>query len=153
MDLKLALDLGCGGGGFGFGCGFGFGFGVGRGLEFGFGVGFGFGGWKNEIANCETIYILDYPHNTLLALWANSGIIAVIIGLFFIYSILRFGYKLTRIKDIELNRLGYGVILSFLFCFIQGMGENYGLIGEEHMSIILFTFLGYVYAQKKQQNV
>ena len=114
-------------------------------------LGFGYGGWMKEIANCETIYHIDAPHNTLLALWANSGIIAAIIGLFFIYSILRFGYKLTRVQGIELNRLGYGVILSFLFYFIQGMGENYGLIGEERMCIILFIFLGYVYAQEKQQ--
>ncbi|MCP4264286.1 MAG: hypothetical protein GY777_01690 [Candidatus Brocadiaceae bacterium] len=116
-------------------------------------LGFGFGGWKKEIMHYETIHHIDAPHNTLIALWANSGINAVIIGLFFIYNILKFGYKLTKVKDTELNRLGYGVILSFLFCFIQGMGENYGLIGEEHMSIILFIFLGYVYAQKKQQSL
>ncbi|MCP4265488.1 MAG: hypothetical protein GY777_07925 [Candidatus Brocadiaceae bacterium] len=114
-------------------------------------LGFGFGGWKKELVNCETIYVLDAPHNTLLALWGNSGIVAVIIGIFFIYSILQFGYKLTRVKNIDLNRLGYGVILSFLFYFIQGMGENYGLIGEERMCVVLFIFLGYVYAQKKQQ--
>ncbi len=114
-------------------------------------LGFGFGGWKKELVNCDTIYHIDAPHNTLLALWGNSGIVAVIIGIFFIYSILQFGYKLTRVKDIGLNRLGHGVLLSFLFYFIQGMGENYGLIGEERMCIILFIFLGYVYAQEKQQ--
>jgi hypothetical protein len=114
-------------------------------------LGFGFGGWKGEIASCETIYHLDAPHNTLLALWGNSGIIATLAGLLFIYSILRFGYRLTGIQNMELNRLGYGVILSFLFYFIQGMSENYGLIGNERMCVILFIFLGYVYAQEKQQ--
>ena len=114
-------------------------------------LGFGFGGWKREIASCETIYHLNAPHNTLLALWGNSGIIATLAGLLFIYSILRFGYRLTRIQNMELNRLGYGVILSFLFYFIQGMSENYGLIGDERMCVILFIFLGYVYAQEKQQ--
>ncbi len=116
-------------------------------------LGFGFGGWKKAIMSCSAPYYMGAPHNTLIALWANSGINAVIIGLLFIYSIIKFGYKLTKVKDTELNRLGYGVILSFLFCFIQGMGENYGLIGEEHMSIILFIFLGYVYAQEKQQSL
>ena len=118
-------------------------------------LGFGFGGWKKAIVSysASAPHYMAAPHNTLIALWANSGINAVIIGLFFIYSILKFGYKLTKVKDTELNRLGYGIILAFLFCFIQGMGENYGLIGEEHMSIILFIFLGYVYAQEKQQSL
>ncbi len=116
-------------------------------------LGFGFGGWKKAIADYSTNQDLASPHNTLIALWANSGIIAAIIGLFFIYNILKFGYKLIKVKDTELNRLGHGIILSFLFCFIQGMGENYGLLGDEHMSIILFIFLGYVYAQAKQQDI
>ena len=117
-------------------------------------VGFGFGGWEKEMVNYETVNhvrTLHAPHNTLVALWASSGIIAVILGILFIYSILRFGYNLTKALDIELNKLGYGVILSFSFYFIQGMGENYGLIGEERMCVILFVFLGYVYAQEKSR--
>jgi hypothetical protein len=116
-------------------------------------LGFGFGGWKKEIVHYATVHHIDSPHNSLIALWANSGIFAAITGIFFIFSVLKFGNKLIKVKDTEFNRLGYGIILSFSFCFIQGMGENYGLIGEEHMSIILFIFLGYVYAQVKQQNI
>jgi len=113
--------------------------------------GFGYGGWDKNYGEYAKKHNLNFqpPHNTFIFLWSNSGIFAIIFALGFIYSIIKFGIKLFLMKNEKLK--GYSVILLFSFgwVFLQGMGENSGLIGDEHMISILAIVLGFIYGQYK----
>jgi len=113
--------------------------------------GLGFGGWQKYFSSYASEYGLSLfpPHNTLIYLWANSGILVVIFAIFFIFYILKFGFTLLSYKNKELSGLGISVLGSFLWTFIHGMGTNFGLVGEVHMVIILGFILGYSYARFK----
>ncbi|GAX86869.1 conserved hypothetical protein [Lebetimonas natsushimae] len=115
-------------------------------------IGLGFGGWQENFK----IYALKMgigtgfpPHNTLLYLWAQSGIFVVIFALLFIFYIIKFGLILIKSSIKELQGLGIAILGAFGWTFIHGMGTNFGLIGEIHMEIILATLLGYSLARLK----
>jgi O-antigen ligase len=115
-------------------------------------LGEGFGGWQVGFAK----YALEHnivrvfpPHNTFIYLWSQSGIVVVILAIFFILSIIQYAFKLLNSKNRELIGLGIALLGSFLWTFIHGMGTNFGLVGESHMEVILATILGYSYARFK----
>jgi len=111
-------------------------------------IGLGFGEWMQrfeEYADSNAIHMFP-PHNTIIALWSDSGIIAAILGLLIIYCTLKYGIALQKIRNKQLNGLGVAVFFSFSWVFLQGMGENFGLLGDEHMKVILAIILGYSYA-------
>ena len=87
------------------------------------------------------------PHNTLIYLWSQSGMFAMLLGALFMISVLWLAGRLFMMpdKDSEDTGLALGLIASWLF--IHGMGTNWGLIGEEHQYVIFALMLGIACAQ------
>lgn len=119
--------------------------------------GHGFGGWTlksnwedkeyyQKSKNIKQVSLMP-PHNTLIYLWSQSGIFAVIFATFFILLVLLFGVKLIKYPNKDIEILGYGIFFSFLWLFMHGMGTNYGLVGERHIMPLMASFLGYAYAR------
>ncbi|MGH8582440.1 MAG: O-antigen ligase family protein [Gammaproteobacteria bacterium] len=113
-------------------------------------LGQGFGGWETSFTRYAAKLGISEsfpPHNTLIFLWSQSGILAALIGLLFMYAVLAFGVRTLRSKSRELQALGLGTTLAFLWAFIQGMGENWGIVGDLHMQPVLASALGLTYAR------
>ena len=87
------------------------------------------------------------PHNTLVYLWSQSGMFAMLLGALFMISVLWLAVRLFMMPDkkSEDTGLALGLIASWLF--IHGMGTNWGLIGEEHQYVIFALMLGIACAQ------
>ena len=100
---------------------------------------------KNWITNMP-------PHNTLIYLWSQSGILAPIVALIFMFFILHFGLKLIKSQEYELQILGLGLFYSYLWLFIHGMGTNYGLLGDIHILPLMAVYYGFVYARYSHYN-
>jgi O-antigen ligase len=112
-------------------------------------TGFGFGGWEKAITSYafqNNIPVLP-PHNTLIDLWSNMGLLSIIFALLFIFSILKFSLDVIKTRILELVWLGIGLLNVFLWIFIHGMGTNFGIVGEIHMTIFSGIFLGLVLAR------
>jgi O-antigen ligase len=113
-------------------------------------LGQGFGGWEQSFTPYAAKLGIPEnfpPHNTLISLWSQSGILAALIGLVFMYAVLAFGLRTLRTKSPELQALGLGTTLAFLWAFIQGMGENWGIVGDLHMQPMLASALGLTYVR------
>jgi hypothetical protein len=113
-------------------------------------LGQGFGGWEQSFVVYAANRGLSEgfpPHNTLVCLWSQSGILAAIIGVVFMLSVLRFGYQAMCVRNAEVRALAIGTTTAFLWTFIQGMGENWGIVGDLHMQPLLAVALGLTYAR------
>ena len=87
------------------------------------------------------------PHNTLIYLWSQSGFLAMIVGALFMSMVLWLALRLFMMLDkkSEYTGLTLGLVASWIF--IHGMGENWGLVGEEHQYVIFAVMLGIACAQ------
>jgi len=112
-------------------------------------LGQGFGGWQAGFPHyAESIGIRTGfpPHNTLICLWSQGGLVAAILGAAFMAYIAMFWFLLV----VRSGPSSFGVAIAgggtFAFAFILGMGTNFGLVGEIHMSPVLASLLamGYV---------
>jgi len=114
-------------------------------------LGLGFGGWQKDFVSYAIQNgIAEFPpHNTLIYAWAKSGIFAMFASILFIWQVLTFSLSLIKTNNAELKNIGIG--LSFLSCwlFLHGMGENFGLIGEQHQLVVFSALLGFGYGRKK----
>ena len=105
----------------------------------------GFGGWKKGFSKYANKAGLDPdfpPHNTLIYLWSQSGLFAVIFGICFMCSILYYAAKLALNNDRKISLLAIGFGFSSLWLFVQGMGTNYGIVGEQHQVVLLGFMVG-----------
>lgn len=114
----------------------------------------GFGGWQAgfpHYARKVGIGLHFPPHNTIIYLWSQGGLLAAILGLAFIYRVLRFGWQQMRNPQCPAFGLYLAMTLAFLWVFVQGMGENFGLIGGVHTSPLLACALalGYVFRRPR----
>lgn len=113
-------------------------------------LGQGFGGWQKSFPSYAYRYGLGEgwpPHNTIIYLWSQSGLLAVILGLLFMIEIMRFGWRALSSDSQEVQALGIGTTYGFLWVFIQGMGENFGIVGDLHILPVLAIALGLTYAR------
>lgn len=113
-------------------------------------LGQGFGGWEITYSKYALSIGLSTgypPHNTLIYLWSQSGIAALILGILFIVNILLYIWDKSKIDNETIRGLSICFMLAFLWLFIQGFGENFGIIGEEHMQPILAFALGLLYSE------
>ena len=111
----------------------------------------GFGGWQIGYG----IYAASIgiptgfpPHNTLIYLWSQSGIIAALLGVAFIYNVMKLAYALIKSSQDEPKLVGISLGLVAGWLFIHGMGENIGLFGEPHQLPLIATLIGLAYAYK-----
>jgi len=105
----------------------------------------GFGGWKKGFSKYANKAGLDPdfpPHNTLIYLWSQSGLFAVIFGICFMCSVLYYAAKLALSNNRKISLLAIGFGFSSLWLFVQGMGTNYGIVGEQHQVVLLGFMVG-----------
>ncbi len=118
-------------------------------------LGQGFGGWQEGFKHYaleKEISTLSPPHNTFINLWSQSGLMAVVIAVFFIASVFSISCRLFRMPDFESRLLGGTLGLTAGGFFLQGMGENYGLLGEMHQLPLLSVLIGIGYAKCQQDK-
>lgn len=104
-------------------------------------LGQGFGGWQAGFSSYSAERYEGFPpHNTLIYLWSQSGIVAPALALIFMFCVLAEARRLMRVGSGSDYKLGLTLITCSAWLFIQGMGENWGLVGESHQ-VALFALL------------
>jgi hypothetical protein len=110
-------------------------------------LGLGFGGWEKA----WPAYALSHgsnpvfpPHNALLALFVQSGIFAAAAGLVFALLTLQFIWRSANTLDLAVRRYALGLFCGVAWLFLQAQGENFGLIGEVHLTQFMALALGYL---------
>lgn len=107
-------------------------------------LGQGFGGWSQSFqayAWDQKISDSFPPHDTFIILWSQSGLLAVLIGLAFAVAFSVEVMILIRAGSRTAAWIGAGIWCGFLFFSIQGLGENWGLLGTLRMSPLLAACL------------
>jgi len=112
----------------------------------------GFGGWQDEFPKyAHKVGIQDDlpPHNTIIYLWSQGGTLAALLGLGFIFQVLKLGVRQMGERFAAAFGLNLAMTAAFLWTFVGGMGQNYGLLGEAHMSPLLATLLALGYLHRR----
>lgn len=115
----------------------------------------GFGGWQRgyETYALATGIPPEFPpHNTLIYLWSQSGIIAAMLGLLFMFHVMRLAYQLTASQQRNTRLLGLTLGMAAGWLFIQGLGENSGHLGDPRQQPILAALVGIAYANVKSRT-
>jgi O-antigen ligase len=113
-------------------------------------AGLGFGGWEQRFALHAflTGSATAVPaHNSLFILWLQSGLPGLIAGVLFVGAVYAATARCMRANDTATATLALGVVGAFTWYLAQGLGENFGLIGEVHMTPLLGALLGHLCAR------
>lgn len=120
-------------------------------------LGLGYGGWEREFASYGqqlSAFGLSPtlpPHNALIILWSQSGVIAAVLGGLIIAWILRITISVTS-RSSRSRALALLSCSAVIFFYIQSMGENFGILGEVHVQAPLAFFIGIVAAYSKKSE-
>ncbi len=105
-------------------------------------LGHGFGGWELSLKGPagSHVNVRDSfpPHNSLIDLWSKSGLPALALGLALIVTSVR---RIHGLRETDPG-VSYALLCAYLFFVLQELGENYGLLGEHHLSIAIASILG-----------
>jgi len=108
-------------------------------------AGLGFGGWEQRFTlNAFTpgVPTTVPPHNSLFILWLESGLPGLLGGLALIAAVYAAAARISGSRDVDTRTLAVGIAGAFTWYLVQGLGENFGLIGEAHMTPLLGALLG-----------
>jgi O-antigen ligase len=113
--------------------------------------GLGFGGWEQQFqqlpAFAQAAALVVPPHNSLLILWLQSGLAGVLAGIVVILAIYGAIARAFATKRTEMYWLAMASGGAFSWYVVQGMGENFGLTGEVHMTPLIGALLGHLCAR------
>jgi O-antigen ligase len=112
-------------------------------------TGLGFGGWEKlfEMHAFLTGTGIMPAHNSLLILWLQSGVPGLIGGIGLIVAVYAAAARVLRALGYAEQQLAMAILGAFTWYVGQGMGENFGLVGEAHMTPLLGALLGHVCAR------
>jgi O-antigen ligase len=112
-------------------------------------TGLGFGGWEQRFAlySAMTGVAAMPPHNSLFIVWLQSGLAGLVAGVAFVGAVFAALARMLQAVRPELERLSMAVAGAFSWYFLQGLGENFGLIGEVHMTPLIAVLLGHLCAR------
>jgi O-antigen ligase len=113
-------------------------------------TGLGFGGWEQRFQLHSLLTgaaTTVPPHNSLFILWLQSGLPGMLVGLGLVAAIYAAAARALAAHDRETLALAMAALGAFSWYFIQGLGENFGLIGEVHMTPLLGVLLGHLCAR------
>ena len=112
----------------------------------------GFGGWQESFPRYARTVGLSPglpPQNTIIYLWSQGGLLAALLGLALIYEILMIGIRQIRNSEARAFGLSLAMTGAFAWTFARGMGSNFTLLGDVHMSPILAALLALGYLQRR----
>ncbi len=112
-------------------------------------IGFGHGGWELKFpfyAFANGLNPNYPPHNMFMLLWSKAGIGAALAGLAFSLSFMWAQLRLAWTTPGEVSSMPLGVFAAFLWVFVQAQGENFGILGEPHITTVLALVAGGVTA-------
>lgn len=113
-------------------------------------AGLGFGGWEERFAlhafmtGSTTIVP---AHNSFFILWLQSGLPGLLGGVFFVAAVYAAVIRCMNARDPGVARYALGAAGAFTWYVVQGLGENFGLVGEVHMTPLLGVMLGHLCAR------
>jgi O-antigen ligase len=113
-------------------------------------TGLGFGGWEQrfQLHSVLTGAATTVPaHNSLFILWLQSGLPGLLFGLALVAAVYVAVARALAARDHESHELAMAALGAFSWYFIQGLGENFGLVGEVHMTPLLGVLLGHLCAR------
>ncbi len=119
-------------------------------------AGLGFGGWEQRFtlnAFAPGAPTTVPPHNSLFILWLQSGLPGVLGGLALIAAVYTAAARAAGSRDADTRTLAVGLAGAFTWYLVQGLGENFGLIGEAHMTPLLGALLGTLCARFDRASV
>lgn len=108
-------------------------------------LGLGYGGWEREFAFYS--YARGFrgvmpAHNAFLILWSQAGLMAVITGAGLVLSVARWCWRHIWSLDAQTAALSRAVLWAFFWYVFQAQGENFGLMGEVHLTPLLGMAFG-----------
>ena len=106
--------------------------------------GLGFGGWEIAVPRTGRGLRGLPPHNAFVLLWAQSGIVAAILGAGFSIAFLWWAWRRGMHGDPEESAVARSLFAGFLCLLILTQGENFGLFGDEHMRPLLALLAGFL---------
>lgn len=122
-------------------------------------LGQGFGGWQlgfDKYAMTNGLSSGYPPHNTLIYLWSQGSLIALILGAWFAIRLIWFLTQWLRSPSVRARTQDSAVflaaLLAFGWTFMQGMGSNFGLLGDQHMAPFLAVLLALVYQHSRRKD-
>lgn len=116
-------------------------------------LGLGFGGWeKPYAAYCASLAIPNVlltphspPHNTFIQLLAQSGFFAALFAILFMCGVMLICWRALKLANNPKDKLAMSYMIGgILWVFIQGMGENWGIVGEIHIQPLFAILLALV---------
>lgn len=103
-------------------------------------LGHGFGGWELVYPAFARDFLLNPtypPHNLLICLWTQSGILAPTIAVVFVILVAMNAFGAARDTDLHFHNYGVAAFIAIGWVFVQGMGENWGLVGQQNIQPIV----------------
>ena len=119
-------------------------------------AGLGFGGWERRFtlnAFAPGVPTTVPPHNSLFILWLQSGLPGVLGGVALIAALYAAAARVSTARDGDTRTLGLGFAGALTWYLVQGFGENFGLVGEAHMTPLLGALLGTLCARFDRATV
>jgi hypothetical protein len=112
-------------------------------------TGLGFGGWEQrfQLYSAMTGHVAMPPHNSLFIIWLQSGLPGLLGGIAFVAAVYAGIVRTFAVQSFELRQLSMAAAGAFSWYFVQGLGENFGLIGEVHMTPLIGALLGHLCAR------
>jgi O-antigen ligase len=111
--------------------------------------GLGFGGWEQrfqQVAVLAGMRAAVPAHNSLFILWLQSGLPGLLGGVALVVAIYAAVARTLSAADFSSRQLAMAASGAFSWYFIQGLGENFGLVGEVHMTPLIGVLLGHLCA-------
>lgn len=112
-------------------------------------LGQGFGGWQQSYSNYAgsfNEYQVFPPHNTWIYLWSQSGLLSAMFGMAFVILVVRFGVRWLSSLHSQRIMVMVSMLGAYIWTFVHGMGTNFGLVGDAHMTPILAVLLALAYS-------
>jgi len=121
-------------------------------------TGIGFGGWDSYysdfIKNAASKHYQAGlpPHNSIIQLFSESGIFALMFAILFIILLIKNIFSYIRQVNKSEKIFGICLLAAFAWMFIQGLGENWRLLGDIRVQPLLATCYGMMMARLKSNQ-
>lgn len=108
-------------------------------------TGLGFGGWELKWpAYAQAVGSNPFfpPHNAFLALFMQSGLTAALAGMAFALTSLAYIWRRFVAAEGVVKEFALCLLVAQVWLVVQAQGENYGLIGEVHLTLLMAGLMG-----------